>query len=153
MFSMGNPWDTMLFHKCLRNHKIGTWRNGPSVFIGEKFSVIQEHIVYTSSATTAWKLTHFSFLLPVLSRCFSNHHTPKTMGFPGGSAGRESVCNAEDLGLIPGSGRSPGEGNGNTPVYLPRKFHGQRSLAGYSPWGPKESDMTEWHTYTREHQF
>ena len=30
-----------------------------------------------------------------------------------------------------------------TPVFLPGKFHGQRSLAGYSPWGPKESDMTE----------
>ena len=33
-------------------------------------------------------------------------------GFPGGSAGKESACNAEDLGLIPGLGRSPGEGNG-----------------------------------------
>ena len=30
-----------------------------------------------------------------------------------------------------------------TPVYLPGKFHGQRSLAGYSPWGHKESDITE----------
>ena len=34
------------------------------------------------------------------------------MGFPGGSAGKESACNAEDLGLIPGLGRSPGEGKG-----------------------------------------
>ena len=33
------------------------------------------------------------------------------MGFPGGSSGKESTCNAGDLGLIPGSGRSPGEGN------------------------------------------
>ena len=30
-----------------------------------------------------------------------------------------------------------------TPVYLPRESHGQRSLVGYSPWGHKESDMTE----------
>ena len=30
-----------------------------------------------------------------------------------------------------------------TPVFLPGKFHGQRSLAGYSPWGHKELDMTE----------
>ena len=30
-----------------------------------------------------------------------------------------------------------------TPVFLPGKSHGQRSLVGYSPWGPKESDMTE----------
>ena len=37
----------------------------------------------------------------------------------------------------------PGEGNGNTPVSLPGKSHGQRSLAGYSPWGGTESDTTE----------
>ena len=35
------------------------------------------------------------------------------LGFPGGSGGKASACNAGDLGLIPGSGRSPGEGNGN----------------------------------------
>ena len=35
------------------------------------------------------------------------------MGFPVGSVGKESACIAEDLGLIPGLGRSPGEGNGN----------------------------------------
>ena len=34
-------------------------------------------------------------------------------GFPSGSDGKEFACNAGDLGLIPGSGRSPGEGNGN----------------------------------------
>ena len=34
------------------------------------------------------------------------------MGFPGGSVGKESACNAGDLGSIPGLGRSPGEGNG-----------------------------------------
>ena len=35
-----------------------------------------------------------------------------------------------------------------TPVSLPGEFHGQRSLVGYSPWGCKESDMTEWLTHT-----
>ena len=35
------------------------------------------------------------------------------MGFPGGSDGKESACNARDLGLIPGVGRSPGEGKGS----------------------------------------
>ena len=34
------------------------------------------------------------------------------LGFPGGSDGKESACNAEDLGSAPGSGRSPGDGNG-----------------------------------------
>ena len=58
---------------------------------------------------------------------------------------KESTCNAEDPALIPGLGRSPGEENGwlPTPVFLPREFHGQRSLLGYSPWGSKESDTTE----------
>ena len=35
-----------------------------------------------------------------------------------------------------------------TPVFFPRKFHGQRSLAGYSPWGCKESDRTDHATHT-----
>ena len=40
---------------------------------------------------------------------------------------------SRDLGSIPGSGRSPGEEWQLTPVFLPGKFHGQRTLAGYSP--------------------
>ena len=39
------------------------------------------------------------------------------MGFPGGSEGKASACNAGDLGSIPGSGRSPGEGNGKPLQY------------------------------------
>ena len=39
------------------------------------------------------------------------------MGFPGDSDGKESTCNVGDLGLIPGSGRSPGEGHGNPLQY------------------------------------
>ena len=45
--------------------------------------------------------------------------------------------------MIPGSGRSPGEGNATPPVLLPGESHGQRSLVDYSPWDHKESDMTE----------
>ena len=63
---------------------------------------------------------------------------------PGGSDSKESVCNAEDPGLIPGSGRSPeGEHGYPTPIFLPGKFHGQKSLVGYGPWGHKELDLTE----------
>ena len=43
--------------------------------------------------------------------------TPVFLGFPCGSAGKESACNAGDLDSIPGLGRSPGEGNGNTLQY------------------------------------
>ena len=56
---------------------------------------------------------------------------------------KESVCNARNPGSIPGSARSPGEGNGYLLQFLPGKFHGQRSLEGYRPWGCKELDMTE----------
>ena len=41
----------------------------------------------------------------------------QSLGFPGGSVGKASACNAGDLGSIPGSGRSPGEGNGNPLQY------------------------------------
>ena len=44
---------------------------------------------------------------------------------------------------------NPGEGNRN-PVFLPGEFHAQRSPAGYSPWGHKESDMTEWLHFSYE---
>ena len=65
-------------------------------------------------------------------------------GFPNVSDGKESACNAGNLGLIPGSGRSPGKGNGNPLQYsCLEKSHGQRSLADYSPWGHKELDTTE----------
>ena len=65
-------------------------------------------------------------------------------GFPGSSAGKESTCNAGDPGLIPGLGSSPGGGHGNPLQYsCLENSHGQRSLAGYSAWGCKESDMTE----------
>ena len=49
-----------------------------------------------------------------------------------------------DLGSIPGLGRSPERGHGNPlPYSCLENPHGQRSLAGYSPWGRKESDTTE----------
>ena len=66
------------------------------------------------------------------------------MDFPGGSDGKASAYNAGDPASIPGSGRSPGEGNGNpTPAFLPGESHGQRNLGGYSSWSREELDITE----------
>ena len=66
------------------------------------------------------------------------------MGLPGSLDGKESACNAGDLGLIPGLGRSPGRGHGSPLQYFcPENPHRQRSLVGCSPWGHKELDMTE----------
>ena len=65
-------------------------------------------------------------------------------GFPGGSDGKKYACNAGELGSIPGSGRSPGRREWQPiPVFLPGQSHGQRSLAGYSPWGHKELNTTK----------
>ena len=59
-------------------------------------------------------------------------------------SGKESACNARDGDSIPGSGRTPGGGNGNPFQYSSlENSHGQRSLRGNCPWGHKESDMTE----------
>ena len=59
-------------------------------------------------------------------------------------SGKYLPAKAGDAGLIPGLGRSPRKGNGNPLQYsYLEKSHGQRSLVGYSPWGRKESDITE----------
>ena len=58
--------------------------------------------------------------------------TPVFLGFPGGSAGKESACNAGHLGLIPELGRSPAEGKGYLPGSSPggsREFEGWTALA------------------------
>ena len=74
---------------------------------------------------------HIQILLFILLR---SH-----LGFPGGSAGKESACNAGDLGSIPGWGRSPGERT----VY-PLWYSGlDDSMVWRSPWSFKELDMTE----------
>ena len=74
-------------------------------------------------------------------------HLCRKWGFPGGSVGKEFTCNAGNVGrhkfnpqvrMIPWRRAwQP------TPVFLPGESHGQRILAGYSPLGCKESDMTE----------
>ena len=67
-----------------------------------------------------------------------------TQGFPDSSVGKESACSEGDLGSIPGLGRSPGGEHGHPLQYVCLENpHGQRSLVGYSPWGCKESEVTE----------
>ena len=65
------------------------------------------------------------------------------LGFPGGSDGKESACSVGDLDSIPGSGRSPGEGNGNLSSIFAWRIPWMEEPGGYSPWGRKESDTTE----------
>ena len=80
---------------------------------------------------------------------------PAGTNFPGGSVVKNlpaSAGDAEDVGWIPGLGRSPGEGCGNPLQYsCLEDFHRQWSLAGYNPWGHKESGMTERLTLSLSH--
>ena len=84
-----------------------------------------------------------SILLKQLgSRIGVNH----TSCCPGGTSGKELDCQCRrptDTGSIPGSGRSPGGGNGNHSSFLAWRIPGQRSLVGYSPWGSQELDTTD----------
>ena len=71
------------------------------------------------------------------------HYIP--IGFPGGTSGREPACQGRRLRLKfdPWVGKIPWRRKWHpTPVLLPGESHEQRSLAGYSPWGYKESDTT-----------
>ena len=72
----------------------------------------------------------------------------KHWGFSGGSDAKESACDIGDQSLTPGSGRCPGEGNGNPLQYSCLENPMDREacpcpLEGYSPWGHKDSGMTE----------
>ena len=68
-------------------------------------------------------------------------YTLGIFSFPGSLDGKVSAYNAGDLGSIPGSGRSPGEGNGNPLQYS--CLENSMDRGSYSPWGRKESDTTE----------
>ena len=92
--------------------------------------------------------THVPLILPIFLLWFIFLHLISYfLSFPGGSYGKESACNEGDLVSVPGSGRSSGEGNGNSLQYSWRilgEFHGEReSLADYNPWGHKELDTTK----------
>ena len=74
-----------------------------------------------------------------------------TWDFPGGAVPKNTPANAGDPGLIPGLGRSPGGGNGNPLQYSCLKIPWTEEPGGLSPWGCKESDMTEWLTHIHDH--
>ena len=88
------------------------------------------------------------YMSPLYFICTANK------SFPGGSVVKESTCQCRRHrihGFVPWVKKISWRRKWQpTPVVSPGKSHGQRRLAGYSPWGPKESDMTE-HTHTHIH--
>ena len=84
------------------------------------------------------------FVIYLHTHTHTHTHTHISGVFPGDSDGKESACSAGDPDSISGLGRSLGEGNGYALQYsCLDNPHGQRNLAGYSPWGHKELEVTE----------
>ena len=106
-----------------------------------------------SDFTFTFKLQLIAFIYMVSTlgenhEFFFNKPSRYYLGFPGGSSGKESSCQwrrCKRCGFNPWVGKILWSRKWQSiPVFLPRKAHGRRSLAGYnSPWGRKESDMTE----------
>jgi len=120
--------------------KEGNLQNLSSLFmIVEKRSQLHKSIEKMQRKERAVKSQHFYTFTGHFSQFFFGHDFKH-----GGSDSKESACNAGDLGLIPGLGRSPGGRHSNPLQYSCLKNpHGQRNLAGYSSWGHKELDTTE----------
>ena len=97
-------------------------------FLQHKSHLNSDHVHHIIMLLQSPKFSKLFFICPLF-----------TLGFPGGSAGKESTGNAGDLGSIPGLGRSPGEGKG-----YPLQYPGLENSMDYRPWGRKESDSTEW---------
>ena len=71
-----------------------------------KYCTVLTHWLYTETSEYSYQL-ELNFYIEI----------PYMKGFPGGASGKESACNEEDVGLIPGLGRSPGEGYDNSHHY------------------------------------
>ena len=82
-----------------------------------------------------------------LQRAGHDFMTEQTKVNSSGAVVKNLSANVRDMGLIPGLGQSPGEGN-DSPLQFSCLGNPKRSLARYSPWGHKELDMTE-HTRTK----
>ena len=125
---LGMTWS---YSKCMFNYKKLKCQNVGQFCIPT--NTIQEFQLFHSLANT-WHC--LSFQIQLSQEVY--------LGFPDGSDGKESACNVGDLGSAPVLGRSLGGGRGNPPQYsCLENHHGQRSPADYSPYGCKESDITE----------
>ena len=119
----------------------------------------QPHVTWSENSTPAWNAfatgfqdTTVSGFLSCLSRLFLSHFplmvSPVPLGLPRWLSGKESACQCRRWkrpGFDPWVGKIPWRRKWHpTPVFLPGESHRQRSLAGHSSWGCKESDTTEW---------
>ena len=122
-------WNSLAF--SMIQQMLAIWSLVPLPFLNPACTSGSSQFRCTS---LAWRILSITLLACEMS----------TTVHPGGSDSKESACSVGDPGSIPWVRKIPWRRKWlSTPVFFPGKFHGQRSLVGYSPWGPKESDMTE----------
>ena len=138
------------FGSAGRSHRICQWTEHMSWLLTESSMLFRLFWLFCEGvhalfhqAPTEGHLNCFQVLL------FAKNHVFKR-GFSGGSDDKESAYSARDPGSFhPWARKIPRRREGQpTPVFFPGEFHGQRSLAGYSPRGHKELDTTEQPTQT-----
>ena len=99
------------------------------------FSILAWRIPGTEEPSGLWSMG-------LQSQTRLSMHAEALMGFPGGSDGKEPAYQCRRCGFNPWVGKIPWRRKWQpTPVFLPGKVHGQRSLVGCSPWGGKELDI------------
>ena len=107
------------------------------------------HVIHGVISAVKWRIAvsswrQYQFRNRFVISIFLNSALSNTVAsFPGSSDGKVSACNAGDLGLIPGSGRSPGEGNGNPLQYSCLENPVDGGACQATVHGVAESDMTE----------
>ena len=134
---LSNPGPSTLSHRVTHIHidtPTHTHTHTHTLINTHSHSHINTHTC--SRLTHICTFTHSHTLLHTITR----NHTASLVA----QMVKKSTYYAGDLGSIPGLGRSPG-GEHDNPLQYPclENLHGQRGLAGYSPWGHKESDTTE----------
>ena len=112
-------------------------------YFSQKYSLLDTVFWKGSSTLLFPNLSQYNIFIHIQNQISKSLHL--NMGFPGGSDCKESALQCRRSEFNPWVRRSPGEGN-DYPLLL--GFHGRRAWKGFSPWGYKESDVTEWLTFT-----
>ena len=125
---------------------IGLFKNFFSWLISCRININSHYlsINYYMSDTALGVWHELTYFIPIAILWYRCYH-PHLRGFPGSTSGKESTCQCwSHKRLDPWVGKIPWRRKWQpTLVFLPGKFHGQRSLVGYSPWGCRELGMTE----------
>ena len=133
---------TAYVNLCIELSRVGTILYLPYLLIQTRWLRLPESSLTYSQSHLVKELSRASVPAPGHSAICRTSYIK--WAFPDSSVGKESTFNMGDLGLIPGLGRSAGEGIG-----YPLQYSGlENSMAWKSPWGHQESDMTEWLSFS-----